>query len=90
MVAIIDIIANIVSETQKATYRASIASWMSFSALYNISGLVLVSSTFFTFEFGYAAYLKVYGKIHGCCYRRAISGYNQVNYQDTYVELENE
>ena len=57
--------------------------------LYFMGEVVSVSTIYFSFEFGHTAYLKVYGRIHSCCYRKITTRYKKTNMKD-YVELEKE
>ena len=47
-----------------------------------LNRLFHVSAVYFTYEFGYDAYLKVYGKLHSCCYEKVVSihQYHSENY----------
>ena len=53
--------------------------------LNQLSSLIRVSSIYFSFEFGHAAYLKTYGKIHYRCSKIAKWGMRKT--QNGYVEM---
>lgn len=86
MTALIDIISNLLD--QYLYYDVSMMVWILSLIFDQMVNVVLVSSIYFSFEFGYDSYLKVYGKCHTYCYERSAS--KSKNIQDKYVKLENQ
>ena len=66
-------------------YDPTTISLMIYFIINPLSNMIHVSSIYFSFEFGHSAYLKVYKKIHSCCYRSATSRYRNV--EVGYMEL---
>ena len=83
MAAFIDITTNAFDTA--SFYDDSHIIWIIASFIEPMYDLILVSSIYFTFEFGYAPYLKIYGKCHSWCYTKSLSAYKKVDVG--YVQL---